>query len=203
MKRLSVLWLVVAAVAAGCGTAPAAVPESAPSSEKAMGMAAESMPAEVKDAMSGLPGAVAVMESKSGSALTGTATFVRGEGAQITLTVAVAGVTPGEHAAHIHQNGDCSADDGSSAGGHWNPTTSEHGKWGAEMHHLGDIGNIVVGEDGTGTITLTTEKWTLGDGGPTDVVGKSIIVHTSADDFATQPTGNAGGRIGCGVIKAQ
>jgi Cu-Zn family superoxide dismutase len=110
-------------------------------------------------------------------------------------------VEPGPHAVHIHETGDCSAEDGSSAGGHWNPTGEEHGKWGEHPFHLGDIGNIEVGEDGTGSITLSTDLWSIGDSSDHDVVGKSIVVHAGADDFKSQPSGAAGERIGCGVIE--
>lgn len=145
--------------------------------------------------------ATAQLASKSGSNVTGNARFTRQDDGKIQLVVQIEGATPGTHAAHLHDVGDCSADDGSSAGGHWNPTTHQHGKWEQDEHfHLGDIGNIQVGEDGTGTITLTTDRWELGTGGMVDVVGHSIIVHTDADDFVTQPTGNAGGREACGVV---
>src|SRR5690606_23912533 len=84
---------------------------------------------------------------------------------------------------------------------HWNPTTHPHGQWDHEDgHYLGDLGNIEVGEDGTGSITITTDRWELGTGGMADIVGTAVIVHTSADDFTTQPTGNAGGREACGVV---
>jgi Cu-Zn family superoxide dismutase len=115
----------------------------------------------------------------------------------------VQNLPPGQHAAHLHEKGDCSAADGSSAGGHWNPMTHEHGKWDNGAHHLGDIGNIEVQPDGSGTVTLTTDKWTIGTGQPNDIVGKAIIVHEKQDDFQTQPTGNAGGRVGCGVVTAK
>jgi len=144
--------------------------------------------------------ATAKLESKSGSSVTGTARFTRQDDGKIQLVVDVEGATPGVHAAHLHDVGDCSAEDGSSAGGHWNPTSHDHGKWDHDSFHLGDIGNIEVGEDGTGTITLTTDRWELGTGGMADVVDHAIIVHTAADDFVTQPTGNAGGREACGVV---
>jgi Cu-Zn family superoxide dismutase len=76
----------------------------------------------------------------------------------------------------------------------------DHGKWGADHFHLGDLGNIDVNEDGFGSLTLTTDLWSLGTGGDDDIVGLGIIVHASEDDFTTQPTGAAGGRIGCGVV---
>ena len=143
--------------------------------------------------------AIAVIGSASGSNLTGTAIFTQ-SGDTITATIEILNVSPGLHAVHIHEKGDCSSPDGKSAGGHWNPTNVAHGKWGEGEFHLGDIGNITVGEDGTGTIELTTDLWEIGTGSDIDVVGKGIIVHADPDDFISQPSGNAGARIGCGVI---
>jgi Cu-Zn family superoxide dismutase len=101
---------------------------------------------------------------------------------------------------HIHMMGDCSMD-GMAAMGHWNPAMKMHGKWGMGEFHLGDIGNVTVGADGTGMLTLSTNLWTVGDGtAMNDVVGHAFMVHMNPDDFVTQPTGNAGARIGCGVI---
>ena len=143
--------------------------------------------------------AIAVIGPTSGSNLTGTAIFTQ-SGDTITLIVEVQNVSPGLHGVHIHEYGDCSAPDGTSAGGHWNPTNVDHGKWGEDEFHLGDIGNINVGEDGTGKIELTTDLWEMGTGSDLDIVGKGMIVHADADDFTSQPSGNAGARIGCGVI---
>ena len=143
--------------------------------------------------------AIATIGSTSDSSVTGMATFTQ-NGDQITLAIEIQGASPGLHAVHIHANGDCSAPDGTSAGGHWNPTDVAHGKWGVGEFHLGDIGNITVGEDGTGSIGLTTDLWEIGTGSDIDVVGKGIIVHAGADDFVSQPSGAAGARIGCGVI---
>jgi Cu-Zn family superoxide dismutase len=140
------------------------------------------------------------IEARSNSTLKGQAVFTV-EGKTVTVQVQVEKAAPGKHAVHVHEFGDCSAPDAKSGGGHWNPQKDAHGEWGREHHHLGDIGNMDVGADGKGTITLTTEKWTFGSGAPNDLVGKSVVVHEEVDDFTTQPTGNAGGRIGCAVIK--
>ncbi len=141
----------------------------------------------------------AMIGSSNDSGVTGEAIFTQ-NGDQITLMIEIQGASPGLHAVHIHENGDCSSPDGTSAGGHWNPTGVAHGKWGEAEFHLGDIGNISVGEDGTGSITLTSDLWEIGTGSDIDVVGKGIIVHADADDFTSQPSGAAGMRIGCGVI---
>lgn len=144
--------------------------------------------------------AIAVINSASGSEVTGMATFTQ-IGETVMVHIEIKNASPGQHGVHIHENGDCSSPDGKSAGGHWNPTNVAHGKWGEGEFHLGDIGNIDVGEDGIGVIELSTELWEIGTGSIYDVVGKGMIVHADADDFTSQPSGNAGARIGCGVIE--
>ena len=103
-------------------------------------------------------------------------------------------------AVHIHEHGDCS-DNGKMAHGHWNPTNAQHGKWGQGSFHSGDIGNVKLDSKGKGTLSLETDLWTLGGKHDKNILGKAIIVHGGVDDFTTQPTGDAGSRIGCGVIK--
>jgi superoxide dismutase, Cu-Zn family len=103
-------------------------------------------------------------------------------------------------AVHIHEHGDCS-DKANMAHGHWNPTSAQHGKWGSDAFHLGDIGNIKLDGKGKGKITVTTDLWTLGGAANRNILGKALIVHGGEDDYKTQPTGNAGTRIGCGVIQ--
>lgn len=103
-------------------------------------------------------------------------------------------------AVHIHEHGDCS-DKGNMAHGHWNPTGAQHGKWDSDAFHLGDIGNIKLDGKGKGKITVTTDLWTLGGTASRNILGKALIVHGGEDDYKTQPTGNAGSRIGCGVIQ--
>jgi Cu-Zn family superoxide dismutase len=116
--------------------------------------------------------ATATIDAKSGSKLKGKATFSAGDKGALTLLIEVSDAPPGVHAVHIHDKGDCSSPDGKSA----------------------------VGADGKGTVTLDTTKWTAGGGGVNDVIGHAIVVHGGVDDFKTQPSGNAGPRIGCGVI---
>lgn len=142
------------------------------------------------------------LEPKSNSTVTGTATFTEKNG-KVTFTAKIAGLQPGVHAIHIHEKSDCTAADGSSAGGHWNPTFKKHGKWGAGEYHKGDIGNFTADANGNGTITMTTDEWAIGGDDETkNILGKGLIVHQGADDFTTQPTGNAGGRVACaGIIK--
>jgi Cu-Zn family superoxide dismutase len=139
-------------------------------------------------------------EPKSNSTVSGTASFVEKNG-KVTFVATIAGLKPGIHAIHIHEKSDCSAADASSAGGHWNPTFKNHGKWGTAAYHKGDIGNFTADSSGNGTITLTTTEWCIGCGDATkDILGKGLIVHEGADDFTTQPSGNAGGRVACSAI---
>ena len=103
-------------------------------------------------------------------------------------------------AVHIHEHGDC-GDNGNMSHGHWNPTNKQHGKWGSADFHSGDIGNVQLDNQGKGTLTLETDLWTLGGGPEKNILDKALIVHGGTDDYTSQPSGNAGTRIGCGVIK--
>lgn len=147
--------------------------------------------------------AVANISPLGEEGISGTVTFTE-ENGQVTLVADIASPGSGTHAIHIHENGDCGSEDGSSAGGHWNPTNEDHGKWGEAPFHRGDIGNIEVGEDGKGTLELTTDLWCLDcDDTTKNVVGHAIIVHEMGDDFTSQPSGDAGSRKGCAVIEMQ
>lgn len=117
----------------------------------------------------------------------------------VEVTANLEGLKKGKHGFHIHEKGDCSAPDAKSAGGHFNPSGHDHGSPDAEQHHAGDLGNINAGPDGKATLTLVVKGVTLKDG-DTSIVGKGFIIHDKADDLKTQPTGNAGDRIACGVI---
>ncbi|MES2872969.1 MAG: superoxide dismutase family protein [Bacteroidota bacterium] len=102
-------------------------------------------------------------------------------------------------AVHLHEHGDC-GDAGKGAHGHWNPTNEAHGKWGSAAYHSGDIGNVQLNAEGTGAVTVSSNRWTIGGDDKTNILGRALIVHSGVDDYKTQPTGNAGSRIGCGVI---
>lgn len=103
-------------------------------------------------------------------------------------------------AVHIHEMGDC-GDMGNHAGGHWNPTSKKHGEWGSAEFHSGDIGNIQLDGEGKGTKEITSSLWSIGGSDSTNILNKTIIVHGGVDDYTSQPSGNSGARIGCGVIK--
>jgi Cu-Zn family superoxide dismutase len=143
--------------------------------------------------------AKATIESKSGSTVTGWVTFTEQAGGT-KVVVHVEKAPPGTHGLHIHEKGDCSDPEAKSAGGHFNPTGMDHAGPMDEKHHAGDLGNIEVKTDGTGHLEITSQMLTVKEG-PNSVVGRSVVFHEKADDFKTQPTGNAGGRLGCGVIK--
>lgn len=146
--------------------------------------------------------AVAVLEGRSGSSMKGEAVIVK-NGLRYTFRLVVENAPPGTHGVHLHERGDCSAPDALSAGPHWNPTGEAHGRWGHPPFHRGDVGNIEVGPDGKGSLTLATDLWTIGGDSKTDVLNRAVVVHEAADDFVTQPTGNAGARIACGAIRLE
>ncbi|WP_299224611.1 superoxide dismutase family protein [uncultured Psychroserpens sp.] len=141
------------------------------------------------------------LESKSDSNVTGNVLFTQDQGV-VTMIARLKGLSPGEHAIHIHEKADCSSADGKSSGGHWNPTGQPHGKWGeATGYHKGDIGNFIANNEGNGNITKITDEWCIGCGDETkDILGKAIIVHQGTDDFTSQPSGAAGARVSCGGI---
>ncbi len=141
------------------------------------------------------------LEPKSDTQASGKITFIESEG-MVNMEATFTGLTEGEHAIHIHEKADCSSPDGKSTGGHWNPTMQPHGKWGAkEGYHKGDIGNFKVDAEGNGNLAFATNGWCIGcDDNKKDILGKAIIVHQGVDDYTSQPTGAAGGRVSCGAI---
>jgi Cu-Zn family superoxide dismutase len=146
------------------------------------------------------PGATATIEPRSGSTTSGTAKFAPAPDG-VAAHVELQGATPGKHGVHVHEKGDCSDPKAVSAGGHFNPTTSpHHGGPTGSPRHGGDLGNIDVDSSGKGTLDVVVTGISVS--GPQDgVVGRSIVVHEKVDDLATDPSGNSGGRFGCGVIQ--
>lgn len=153
-------------------------------------------------ACSSKPTATARIEARSGSQVVGSAIFTV-DGNTVTMEVGVEKAPPGEHGLHLHQTGDCSAADATSAGGHWNPAAAAHGDPAGAAHHAGDMGNLTVGADGRGRLSFSTTAWTYKSttSTTTEFLGRALILHANKDDFS-QPAGNAGMRIGCGVIVA-
>jgi len=141
--------------------------------------------------------AVAVIHPTQGNTTTGTVTFhEQKDGTHIHGQLH--GLTPGKHGFHIHELGDCSCADAMCTKDHFNPTNQPHGGLTSEKRHVGDMGNIVANEQGNATLTIVDNYIKLN--GPQSVIGRSIIVHANEDDLVSQPSGNAGARIGCGVI---
>lgn len=136
----------------------------------------------------------------SGSQVTGQIRFIK-EQDGVRVAGYIEGLTPGKHAIHIHEKGDCQAADASSAGAHFNPQQKPHGAPESEERHLGDLGNIEADEDGIAEFKFVDKKITLD--GPDSIIGKALIIHEKEDDFKTQPTGAAGARVACGVIETQ
>jgi superoxide dismutase, Cu-Zn family len=134
------------------------------------------------------------------TALTGTAEFMQQNGkVKLVLNITSLKMANKSVAVHLHEMGDC-GDMGKMAHGHWNPTNQQHGKWGSSSFHSGDIGNVSLDASGKGTLELETDLWSIGGDEKTNILNRAVIVHNGVDDFTTQPTGNAGSRIGCGVI---
>ena len=122
----------------------------------------------------------------------------------IRVVIEASGIVPGVHAVHIHERGDCSTPDFSSAGSHWNPTRRGHGRNNPAGQHMGDMPNLIIGADGTGLIELTVNGASIGGGrrrpALLDEDGAAIVIHAGPDDYASDPAGNAGPRVACGVI---
>jgi Cu-Zn family superoxide dismutase len=118
----------------------------------------------------------------------------------VAVTARVSGLTPGSHGFHVHEKGDCSSGDGVSAGGHFNPQAKPHAHPTTADRHAGDMPMLVADSYGEATLTVELDVITIG-AGATDIVGRSVIVHKDPDDFKTQPTGNSGARVACGVIR--
>ena len=145
--------------------------------------------------------ATVTLEPRSGSQVTGTATFTEKDG-KVEVVVNAKSLTPGKHGVHVHDKGDCSASDASSAGPHFAPGGGQHAGPTDANRHAGDLGNLEAGADGSAKLTITSDKLTVGDG-ERSVVGRALVIHGDPDDLATQPSGNSGGRVACGVIKTE
>ncbi|WAS95989.1 superoxide dismutase family protein [Nannocystis punicea] len=145
--------------------------------------------------------AIASLEPLAHSGVRGTVQFTRVMGNRLRVRAMIQGLTPGLHGFHIHEFGDCSAADGSSAGPHFNPENKRHGGPEGPEHHLGDLGNVMADAGGRAAIAMGTDAVTL-DTGPRGILGRSVVVHADQDDLMTDPSGNSGGRLACGVIRA-
>lgn len=141
--------------------------------------------------------AICVLQPTEGNDVTGTVTFTK-TSSGISIVADVNGLTPGKHGFHIHQYGDVSALDGTSAGGHFNPDGTQHGGPNATVRHVGDLGNIEADDSGHAHLEMTDQMISLN--GAHSIIGRAIIVHAGEDDLTSQPTGAAGSRVAYGVI---
>ena len=179
----SMMMVGLAALVAGCG-------QQSENSNNVTGQASEPAAMSVNVALNGSDGSEAGTVSISEDA-TG-----------ITLTVNAKGLKPGTHAVHLHEKGDCTAADFTSAGGHWNPAGAQHGRDNPMGSHLGDLANMEVDEVGSGQsiYLLTGVRVTGGQQALSDADGTALVIHEGPDDYVSDPTGNAGARVACAVL---
>ncbi len=146
------------------------------------------------------PRATAGLEATKGNKTVGEVTFEQ-VGGKVRVTAQIINLKPNqEHGFHVHEVGDCSSGDGMSAKGHFNPYGKPHGPQSSE-HHAGDMPNLKADDKGRVRMTADLDVVTITPG-PASIVGRAVIVHADPDDYKTQPTGNAGARLACGVIRA-
>jgi Cu-Zn family superoxide dismutase len=179
--------LIPVAVLMGCERTEAPPPDAA----------ASAAPPAVAEATT----AAATLAGASGASAGGELQFTAAAGG-VNVTGQLTGLPPGsEHGFHLHERGDCSAPDAKSAGEHFNPDSAPHGGPTAAARHLGDLPNVKADDAGGAAVDGTIAGATLRDGGPHDLVGKAVIVHAKVDDYTTQPSGNSGDRIACGIVQ--
>lgn len=179
--------LIAAAASAQMGAAPSPAPPAP----------AAPAPPAAKGQGGPVTRAVAVLHPAKDGKVEGTLTFAKAA-TGLKVTGRITGLPAGTHGFHIHEFGDCSAADFSSAGGHYNPTGHQHAAPPEARRHMGDMGNIEAGADGAANVDYTDPRLRLE--GAHGVLGRGVIVHANPDDFKTQPTGNAGGRVACAAI---
>ncbi len=178
---LAAAFALAAAALAGCAGAPGS---SSPSSSPATPSSSDYV--------------VASLQPTRGNSAAGTV-WLSQEGGDVLLRGRITGLKPNqEHGFHVHEKGDCSSDDAMSAGGHLNPGGKRHGPPSGE-HHAGDLPAIKADANGVATVRVRVSGTLIG-AGPEDIAGKALVVHAAPDDYTTQPTGNSGARIACGVI---
>ena len=151
-----------------------------------------------------VPIAVTQLNPTEGNTASGTATFVE-RSSKVMVDGRFKGLTPGQHGIHIHEKGDCSAPDAMSAGGHYNPSGEPHGAPGSARHHGGDFGNVTADANGDATLSATLDAARFGIGmlSSNSIAGKALVIHADPDDLSSQPAGNSGKRVACGLISMQ
>ena len=188
MKRMSMGVMLAAGVlvAGGCAKKEEAAPPAEPEA-----------PAVVVETP--VLVAKAVLAAREGGTVAGEVTFTE-SGGEVAIAAHITGAPAGSHGFHLHEFGDCSAADFKSAGGHFNPTDMPHAGPADAERHAGDLGNVVVADDGTAHHELSSSMITVA-AGPSSVVGRGVILHEDEDDLVSQPTGAAGARLACGVVE--
>lgn len=152
-------------------------------------------------AAAGASSAKVSLASTAGNTVKGDLKLSAADGG-VKISGTLEGLKPGAmQAFHVHEKGDCSAPDASSAGPHLNPDAKPHGDMTAAEHHAGDMPNITADESGKATVDVTSPGLEIGTGSAKDVIGKAIVIHADPDDYTSQPAGNAGGRVACGVVE--
>lgn len=146
------------------------------------------------------PSATTTLKPTQGNKAAGTVTFTQ-QGDKVRVVANVSGLTPGLHGFHVHEKGDCSAPDAISAGGHFNPHGKAHGDIQGERH-AGDLGNLSAGADGNARLDIAVDGLSVSPGAAHSVVGRAVVVHANPDDLKSQPAGNSGPRVACGVVAA-
>jgi superoxide dismutase, Cu-Zn family len=194
MKKIAaVMVMALLALMVGCERAAQHVDDHTVGEESADGAATH-------DAANAVT-AVAELQPLGENGATGRVTFTQTEHG-VRVVAEVGGLSEGTHGFHLHRWGDCSSPDGKSAGGHYNPMGVDHAGPDAPEAHAGDLGNIEADADGNATLDWTSDRIQLTDG-RTDIRGRSVVLHVDADDLTSQPTGAAGGRVACGVIREE
>jgi len=143
--------------------------------------------------------ASALLAPTQGNAVQGNVIFRHEADGGVRIIAEVSGLTPGSRGFHIHETGDCSAPDASSAGGHFNPHQTAHGKEGEGEYHAGDLPSLQADADGNASLNVVLHGINLT--GDHSIIGRGLIVHADPDDYTSQPTGNSGARVACAVIQ--
>jgi Cu-Zn family superoxide dismutase len=209
-RRLA-LAIVIASIAAGCGKKDDATPPASPASAPAP--AGDSPTVAMATEPGTTPGSSAIGETTSQATVQLAPTHgntangglkISSAGTGVRLSGMVQGLKPdSEFGFHFHEKGDCSAPDATSAGAHFNPTSQQHGNPQAQPHHAGDMLNVKSDAQGVAEVSIDNPDVSLQTGQPNDIIGKALVMHAKPDDYKTQPSGNSGDRIACGVIAIQ
>lgn len=195
----------IAVLLAACGQkehAAAPVTDAPPPAGDSPSVATTTAPQTTSSAEA-TAGAAAKLSPTQGSTANG-ALKITAAGTGVKISGMVQGLTPdSQFGFHFHEKGDCSAPDATSAGAHFNPANQNHGNPQAQPHHAGDMLNVKSDAQGVAEVDIDNADVSLQTGQPNDILGKALVVHAKPDDYATQPSGNSGDRIACGVVAIQ